>query len=107
MGRCAGLPNAAIQEIKALEVTAQHTRADGSTNVPMRVAHTRVDLGIVAAWRRELDGAVSRACRTGSSAATCSAVGSGFFFVTGSRVSVITAPFLLNTRLSGQCRKHP
>jgi hypothetical protein len=55
----AGLPNAAIQEIKALEVIAQHTRADGSITIPMRVAHTRVDLGNVAAWRGDLDGAVS------------------------------------------------
>ena len=94
-GRCAGLPNAAIQEIKALEVIAQHTRADGSITVPMRVAHTRVDLGIAAAWRGDLDGVVSRARRTSSSAATCLAVGPGFFFVTGSSVSVVTAPFLL------------
>jgi hypothetical protein len=44
--------------------------------------------------------------RTSSSAATCSAVGSGFFFVTVSSVSVITAPFQLNTRPSNQGRKH-
>ena len=41
-----------------------------------------------------------------SSAAACSAVGSGFVFVTVTSVSVITAPFLLNTRLSDQCRKY-
>lgn len=45
----------------------------------------------------------SRAGRTSSSAA-CSAVGSGFLFVTVLSVSLITAPFLLNIRLSGQCR---
>jgi hypothetical protein len=48
----------------------------------------------------------SRARRTSSSAAVCSAVGSGFFFVTVSSVSAITAPFLLNTTLSDQDRKH-
>jgi len=52
------------------------------------------------------DNSCSRARRTSSSAASCSAVGSGFFFVTGPSVSVITAPFLLITTLSDQCRKH-
>jgi hypothetical protein len=34
-------------------------------------------------------------------------LGSGFFFVTVSSVSVITAPFLLNPAgVSDQCRKH-
>jgi hypothetical protein len=46
-------------EEHALEVIAQHTRPDGSTNAPMRIAHTRVDLGIVAARRGDLDGAVT------------------------------------------------
>jgi hypothetical protein len=32
-------------EEHALEVIAQHTRPHGSTNAPMRIAHTRVDLG--------------------------------------------------------------
>jgi hypothetical protein len=48
----------------------------------------------------------SRARRTSSSAATCSAVGSGLFFVTVSSVTLITAPLPLNTRLSDQGRKH-
>lgn len=46
-------------EEHALEVIAQHTRPDGSTNAPRRIAHTRVDLGIVAAQRGDLDGAVT------------------------------------------------
>jgi hypothetical protein len=49
----------------------------------------------------------SRARRTSSSAATCSADGSGFFSVTISSAPLITAPFLLNTTLSDQYRKHP
>ena len=48
----------------------------------------------------------SRARRTISSAATASAVGSGFLFVTPSSVASITAPLRRATRLSDQGRKH-
>jgi transcriptional regulator with XRE-family HTH domain len=43
----------------ALEVIARHTRADGTSNAPMRVAQARIDLGIVAARRGDLDEAVA------------------------------------------------
>ncbi len=46
-------------EEHALEVIAQHTRPDGSSNAPMRIAGVRIDLGLVAARRGDLDGAVS------------------------------------------------
>jgi hypothetical protein len=42
----------------------------------------------------------------GTESALVADVGSGVFFVTVSSVSFITAPFLLNTRLSDQGRKH-
>jgi hypothetical protein len=40
-------------------VITRHTRPDGSSNAPMRVAQARIDLGIVAARRGDLDEAVS------------------------------------------------
>jgi tetratricopeptide (TPR) repeat protein len=43
----------------ALEVIATHPRPDGSTNAPMRTAEARIDLGIVAARRGDLDQAVA------------------------------------------------
>jgi tetratricopeptide (TPR) repeat protein len=43
----------------ALEVIASHQRPDGSTNAPMRTAEARIDLGIVAARRGDLDQAVT------------------------------------------------
>jgi len=46
-------------EEHALEVIAQHVRPDGSTNAPMRVAQSRINLGIVAARRGDLDQAVA------------------------------------------------
>lgn len=46
-------------EEHALEVITRHTRPDGSSNAPMRVAQARIDLGIVAARHGDLDEAVS------------------------------------------------
>ena len=46
-------------EEHALEVITQHVRPDGSTNAPMRVAQSRINLGIVAAHRGDLDQAVA------------------------------------------------
>jgi transcriptional regulator with XRE-family HTH domain len=46
-------------EEHALEVIARHTRPDGTSNAPMRVAQARIDLGLVSARRGDLDGAVS------------------------------------------------
>ena len=46
-------------EEHALEVISQHVRPDGTTNAPMRVAQSRINLGIAAARRGELDQAVS------------------------------------------------
>jgi tetratricopeptide (TPR) repeat protein len=46
-------------EEHALEVIAQHVRPDGTTNAPMRTAQARIDLGIVAARRGDLDQAVA------------------------------------------------
>lgn len=46
-------------EEHALEVITRHTRPDGTSNAPMRVAQARIDLGIVAARRGDLDEAVS------------------------------------------------
>lgn len=46
-------------EEHAREVITQHVRPDGSTNAPMRVAQSRINLGIVAARRGNLDEAVS------------------------------------------------
>jgi transcriptional regulator with XRE-family HTH domain len=46
-------------EDHAQEVIAQHVRPDGTSNAPMRTAQTRIDLGIVAARRGDLDQAVA------------------------------------------------
>jgi tetratricopeptide (TPR) repeat protein len=46
-------------EEHAQEVIAHHTRPDGTTNSPMRIAEARMDLAIVAAQRGELDQAVA------------------------------------------------
>jgi transcriptional regulator with XRE-family HTH domain len=46
-------------EEHAHEVITQHTRRDGTSNAPMRVAGTRIDLAIVAARRGDLDQAVA------------------------------------------------
>jgi DNA-binding transcriptional regulator YiaG len=46
-------------EEHAVEVITRHTRPDGSSNAPMRVAQARIDLGIVAARRGDLDEAIS------------------------------------------------
>jgi tetratricopeptide (TPR) repeat protein len=46
-------------EEHATEVIAQHARPDGTTNAPMRTAQARMNLGIVAARRGELDQAVT------------------------------------------------
>lgn len=46
-------------EEHAVEVIAQHVRPDGTSNAPMRTAQARIDLGIVAARRGELDQAVA------------------------------------------------
>lgn len=44
----------------AQEILDQHTRPDGTTNAPMRVADARMDLGIVHARRGDLDAAVNQ-----------------------------------------------
>jgi hypothetical protein len=49
----------------------------------------------------------SRARRTISSAANCSADGSGFFLVTSSSIALITGPLPPNTRLSDQGPETP
>lgn len=46
-------------EEHANEVIAQHVRRDGTSNAPMRTAQTRMDLGIIAARRGDLDQAVA------------------------------------------------
>jgi tetratricopeptide (TPR) repeat protein len=46
-------------ERHAHEVIAQHTRSDGTSNAPMRIAQARMDLGMVAARRGDLDQAVA------------------------------------------------
>jgi tetratricopeptide (TPR) repeat protein len=45
-------------EEHALEVINHHARPDGTTSAPMRTAQARIDLGIVAARRGDLDQAV-------------------------------------------------
>jgi hypothetical protein len=45
-------------EEHALEILACHTRADGTSNAPMRVANAKIDLGIIHARRGDLDAAV-------------------------------------------------
>lgn len=47
-------------EEHALETIQMHTRADGTSNAPMRVADARIDLGIVHARRGDLDAAVKQ-----------------------------------------------
>jgi tetratricopeptide (TPR) repeat protein len=46
-------------EEHAREVIAKHVRSDGTSNAPMRTAQTRIDLGIIAARRGDLDQAVT------------------------------------------------
>jgi hypothetical protein len=50
-------------EEHATQVLTSHTRADGSTNAPMRSASARLDLGMVHARRGELDGAIQEGLR--------------------------------------------
>jgi len=47
-------------EEHALETIQMHTRPDGSSNAPMRVADAHIDLGIVHARRGNLDAAVEQ-----------------------------------------------
>ncbi|SFK30727.1 hypothetical protein SAMN05216275_1226 [Streptosporangium canum] len=47
-------------EEHALETIQMHTRPDGTSNAPMRVADARIDLGIVHARRGDLDAAVEQ-----------------------------------------------
>ncbi|GAA0853103.1 hypothetical protein ACFQVD_27145 [Streptosporangium amethystogenes subsp. fukuiense] len=47
-------------EEHALETIQMHTRPDGTSNAPMRVADAHIDLGIVHARRGELDAAVEQ-----------------------------------------------
>ncbi|MEV4159809.1 hypothetical protein [Nonomuraea dietziae] len=47
-------------EEHARETIQMHTRPDGTSNAPMRVADARIDLGIVHARRGELDAAVDQ-----------------------------------------------
>ncbi|WP_433250868.1 hypothetical protein ACQPYK_04910 [Streptosporangium sp. CA-135522] len=47
-------------EEHALETIQMHTRPDGTSNAPMRVADAHIDLGIVHARRGDLDAAVER-----------------------------------------------
>jgi hypothetical protein len=46
-------------EEHAREIVDRHTRPDGSSTAPMRVANARVDLGLVHVRRGDLDAAVS------------------------------------------------
>jgi tetratricopeptide (TPR) repeat protein len=46
-------------EEHAAEVIAKHARPDGTSNAPMRTAQARINLGIVAARRGQLDQAVA------------------------------------------------
>ncbi|MEV5747300.1 hypothetical protein AB0L00_05730 [Actinoallomurus sp. NPDC052308] len=48
-------------EEHAREILARHTRPDGTTNAPMRVANARLDLSLVHARRGDLDAAVEEA----------------------------------------------
>ncbi|MCW2880236.1 MAG: hypothetical protein JWQ95_4336 [Sphaerisporangium sp.] len=45
-------------EEHALETIQMHTRPDGTSNAPMRVADAHIDLGIIDARRGDLDAAV-------------------------------------------------
>ncbi|MEU7880644.1 hypothetical protein [Microbispora bryophytorum] len=47
-------------EEHALETIQMHTRPDGTSNAPMRVADAHIDLGIVHARRGDLDSAVEQ-----------------------------------------------
>ncbi|GAA3423081.1 hypothetical protein GCM10018953_02640 [Streptosporangium nondiastaticum] len=47
-------------EEHARETIQMHTRPDGTSNAPMRVADAHIDLGIVHAWRGDLDAAVEQ-----------------------------------------------
>jgi tetratricopeptide (TPR) repeat protein len=47
-------------EEHANEIITRHTRANGSTDSPMRVAGARIDLALLNARRRDLDGAVEQ-----------------------------------------------
>ncbi|GII79658.1 hypothetical protein Sru01_46400 [Sphaerisporangium rufum] len=47
-------------EEHALETIQMHTRPDGTSNAPMRVADAHIDLGIVHARRGDLDAAVNQ-----------------------------------------------
>ncbi|MGV9771114.1 hypothetical protein [Streptosporangium sp. NPDC003464] len=47
-------------EEHALETIQMHTRSDGTSNAPMRVADAHIDLGIVHARRGNLDAAVEQ-----------------------------------------------
>ncbi|MEV0419361.1 hypothetical protein [Streptosporangium canum] len=47
-------------EEHALETIQMHTRPDGTSNAPMRVADAHIDLGIVHARRGDLDAAVEQ-----------------------------------------------
>ncbi|MFI6797178.1 hypothetical protein [Streptosporangium canum] len=47
-------------EEHALETIQMHTRPDGTSNAPMRVADAHIDLGIVHARRGDLDAAVGQ-----------------------------------------------
>ncbi|MFF0572454.1 hypothetical protein [Streptosporangium saharense] len=47
-------------EEHALETIQMHTRPDGSSNAPMRVADAHIDLGIIHARRGDLDAAVEQ-----------------------------------------------
>ncbi|WP_433475557.1 tetratricopeptide repeat protein [Spirillospora sp. CA-142024] len=45
-------------EEHSLEVLSRHTRADGTSNAPMRTGDARINLGIIHARRGDLDEAV-------------------------------------------------
>ncbi|WP_424534945.1 hypothetical protein ACOZ38_32845 [Sphaerisporangium viridialbum] len=47
-------------EEHALETIQMHTRPDGTSNAPMRVADAHIDLGIIHARRGDLDAAVDQ-----------------------------------------------
>lgn len=47
-------------EEHALETIQMHTRPDGTSNAPMRVADAHIDLGIIHARRGDLDAAVAQ-----------------------------------------------
>jgi tetratricopeptide (TPR) repeat protein len=55
----AGVGDTDAAEEHARVVLAQHLRPDGTSNAPMRIADTRIDLATVYAHRGDLDAAVS------------------------------------------------